>query len=110
MANKKYGITLNGTEYIAAITDNGMDSYIVNINDTDYPVTVRNIGLQNIADHILGLSENSFIYTGSEINPSIVTDGSVTEGIDYSVSYSNNVSAINLVKSLFSSKIRLASL
>lgn len=91
MADRKYGITLDGEEYETTVTNNGSGLYNVNINGKDYPVTVRTIALDNIASHIIGLSSTSFIYTGEEIKPDIITDGTVIEDIDYTVTYDNNI-------------------
>ena len=91
MANKKYSITLNGIAHEVVIAPQGSDNYAVTVDGELFNVTATTLPLENISSHILGLSENSFVYTGEEIRPTVLTDGTVTEGIDYNVIYSNNI-------------------
>ena len=91
MANKKYSITLNGVAHEVVIAPQGSDNYAVTVDGELFNVTATTLPLENISNHILGLSENSFVYTGEEIRPTVLTDGTITEGIDYNVTYSNNI-------------------
>ena len=91
MANKKYSITLNGVAHEVVIAPQGSDDYAVTVDGELFTVTAITLSLENIANHIIGLSENSFVYTGEEIRPAVLTDGTVTEGLDYNVIYSNNI-------------------
>lgn len=90
MSNKKYGITLNGAEHEVTIAPNG-SSYNVTVDGITYPVSIRSIELDNISNHVTGLSGTEFDYTGEQITPSVLTDGTVTINQDYTVTYSNNV-------------------
>ena len=91
MSNKKYSITLNGVAHEVVIAPQGSDNYAVTVDGELFNVTATTLPLENISNHILGLSENSFVYTGEEIRPAVLTDGTITEGIDYNVTYSNNI-------------------
>ena len=91
MANKKYSITLNGVAHEVVIAPQGSDNYAVTVDGELFNVTATTLPLENISNHIVGLSENSFVYTGEEIRPTILADGTITEGIDYNVIYSNNI-------------------
>ena len=91
MSNKKYSITLNGVAHEVVIAPQGSDDYAVTVDGELFNVTATTLSLENISNHILGLSENSFVYTGEEIRPTVLTDGTVTEGIDYNIVYSNNI-------------------
>ena len=91
MSNKKYSITLNGVAHEVVIAPQGSDDYDVTVDGELFNVTATTLPLENISNHIVGLSENSFVYTGEEIRPTVLTDGTVTEGIDYNVIYSNNI-------------------
>ena len=91
MSNKKYSITLNGVAHEVIIAPQGSDDYAVTVDGELFNVTATTLSLENISNHIVGLSENSFVYTGEEIRPTVLTDGTVTEGIDYNVIYSNNI-------------------
>ena len=91
MSNKKYSITLNGVAHEVVIAPQGSDDYAVTVDGELFNVTATTLSLENISNHIVGLSENSFVYTGEEIRPTVLTDGTVTEGIDYNVIYSNNI-------------------
>ena len=91
MSNKKYSITLNGVAHEVVIAPQGSDNYAVTVDGELFNVTATTLPLENISNHIVGLSENSFVYTGEEIRPTVLTDGTVTEGIDYNVIYSNNI-------------------
>ena len=91
MPNKKYGITLEGEEHEVIIAPLGSENYNVTVDGTVYPVTVRSIELDSIVPHIVGLEKNSYEWTGEEIRPTVVTDKSVTENVDYEVRYSNNI-------------------
>ena len=91
MANKKYSITLNGVAHEVVIAPQGSDDYAVTVDGELFNVTATTLPLENISNHIVGLSENSFAYTGEEIRPTVLTDGTVTEGIDYNLIYSNNI-------------------
>ncbi len=91
MADRKYGITLDEQEYEVTVTSNGSGSYTVGLDGTDYPVTVRTIALDDIGNHVTGLAQTSYEHTGSQIKPALVTDGTVTENTDYSVTYGTNV-------------------
>ena len=91
MSNKKYSITLNGVAHEVVIAPQGSDNYAVTVDGELFNVTATTLPLENISSHIVGLSENSFVYTGEEIRPTVLTDGTVTEGIDYNVIYSNNI-------------------
>ena len=85
MSNKKYSITLNGVAHEVIIAPQGSDNYAVTVDGELFNVTATTLSLENISNHIVGLSENSFVYTGEEIRPTVLTDGTVTEGIDYNV-------------------------
>ena len=91
MSNKKYSITLNGVAHEVVIAPQGSDDYAVTVDGELFNVTATTLSLENISNHIVGLSENSFVYTGEEIRPTVLTDGTVTEGIDYNLIYSNNI-------------------
>lgn len=91
MSNKKYSITLNGVAHEVVIAPQGSDDYAVTVDGELFNVTATTLSLENISNHIVGLSENSFVYTGEEIRPTVLTDGTITEGIDYNVIYSNNI-------------------
>ena len=91
MSNKKYSITLNGVAHEVVIAPQGSDNYAVTVDGELFNVTATTLPLENISNHIVGLSENSFVYTGEEIRPTVLTDGTVTEGIDYNLIYSNNI-------------------
>lgn len=91
MKNKKYSITLNGVAHEVVIAPQGSDDYAVTVDGELFNVTATTLSLEDISNHIVGLSENSFVYTGEEIRPTVLTDGTVTEGIDYNVIYSNNI-------------------
>lgn len=91
MSNKKYGITLNGVEHEVIISPNGSDNYNVTVDGDLYPVSIRTMELENISNHVLGLVETSHIYTGEEIRPELITDGTVINGTDFNVTYSNNI-------------------
>ena len=91
MSNKKYSITLNGVAHEVIIAPQGSDNYAVTVDGELFNVTATTLSLENISNHIVGLSENSFVYTGEEIRPTVLTDGTVTEGIDYNLIYSNNI-------------------
>ena len=91
MSNKKYSITLNGVAHEVVIAPQGSDNYAVTVDGELFNVTATTLSLEDISNHIVGLSENSFVYTGEEIRPTVLTDGTVTEGIDYNVIYSNNI-------------------
>ena len=91
MSNKKYSITLNGVAHEVVIAPQGSDNYAVTVDGELFNVTATTLPLENISNHIVGLTENSFVYTGEEIRPTVLTDGTVTEGIDYNVIYSNNI-------------------
>ena len=91
MSNKKYSITLNGVAHEVVIAPQGSDNYAVTVDGELFNVVATTLPLENIANHILGLRENSFEYTGEEIKPAVLTDGTVTEGVDYNVIYSNNI-------------------
>ena len=91
MSNKKYSITLNGVAHEVVIAPQGSDDYAVTVDGELFNVTATTLSLEDISNHIVGLSENSFVYTGEEIRPTVLTDGTVTEGIDYNVIYSNNI-------------------
>ena len=91
MSNKKYSITLNGVAHEVIIAPQGSDNYAVTVDGELFNVTATTLSLEDISNHIVGLSENSFVYTGEEIRPTVLTDGTVTEGIDYNVIYSNNI-------------------
>ena len=91
MANKKYSITLNGVAHEVVIAPQGSDDYAVTVDGELFNVTATTLSLEDISNHIVGLSENSFVYTGEEIRPTVLTDGTVTEGIDYNLIYSNNI-------------------
>lgn len=91
MSNKKYSITLNGVAHEVIIAPQGSDDYAVTVDGELFNVTATTLSLENISNHIVGLSENSFVYTGEEIRPTVLTDGTVTEGIDYNLIYSNNI-------------------
>ena len=91
MSNKKYSITLNGVAHEVVIAPQGSDDYAVTVDGELFNITATTLPLENISNHIIGLSENSFVYTGEEIRPTVLTDGNVTEGIDYNVIYSNNI-------------------
>lgn len=68
MSVKKYGITLEGQEYI---------------------VEVREIK-EDILRHIYGLSKTEFIQTGSQIKPEVLTDNTVVLDRDYTITYGEN--------------------
>lgn len=91
MSNKKYSITLNGVAHEVVIAPQGSDNYAVTVDGELFNVTATTLPLEDISNHIVGLSENSFVYTGEEIRPTVLTDGTVNEGIDYNVIYSNNI-------------------
>ena len=91
MSNKKYSITLNGVAHEVIIAPQGSDNYAVTVDGELFNVTATTLSLEDISNHIVGLSENSFVYTGEEIRPTVLTDGTVTEGIDYNLIYSNNI-------------------
>ena len=91
MSNKKYSITLNGVAHEVVIAPQGSDDYAVTVDGELFNITATTLSLEDISNHIVGLSENSFVYTGEEIRPTVLTDGTVTEGIDYNVIYSNNI-------------------
>ena len=91
MSNKKYSITLNGVAHEVVIAPQGSDNYAVTVDGELFNVTATTLPLENISNHIVGLSENSFVYTGEEIRPTVLTDGTITEGIDYNIIYSNNI-------------------
>ena len=91
MLNKKYSITLNGVAHEVVIATQGSDDYAVTVDGELFNVTATTLSLEDISNHIVGLSENSFVYTGEEIRPTVLTDGTITEGIDYNVIYSNNI-------------------
>ena len=91
MLNKKYSITLNGVAHEVVIAPQGSDDYAVTVDGELFNITATTLSLEDISNHIVGLSENSFVYTGEEIRPTVLTDGTVTEGIDYNVIYSNNI-------------------
>ena len=91
MANKKYSITLNGVAHEVVIAPQGSDDYAVTVDGELFNITATTLSLEDISNHIVGLSENSFVYTGGEIRPTELTDGTITEGIDYNVTYSNNI-------------------
>ena len=91
MSNKKYSITLNGVAHEVVIAPQGSDDYAVTVDGELFNVTATTLSLEDISNHIVGLSENSFVYTGEEIRPTVLTDGTVTEGTDYNVIYSNNI-------------------
>ena len=91
MKNKKYSITLNGVAHEVVIAPQGSDDYAVTVDGELFNITATTLSLEDISNHIVGLSENSFVYTGEEIRPTVLTDGTVTEGIDYNVIYSNNI-------------------
>ena len=91
MSNKKYSITLNGVAHEVVIAPQGSDDYAVTVDGELFNITATTLSLEDISNHIVGLSENSFVYTGGEIRPTELTDGTVTEGIDYNVIYSNNI-------------------
>ena len=91
MSNKKYSITLNGVAHEVVIAPQGSDNYAVTVDGELFNVTATTLPLENISNHIVGLSENSFVYTGEEIRPTVLTDGTVTEGIDCNIVYSNNI-------------------
>lgn len=91
MSNKKYSITLNGVAHEVIIAPHGSDNYAVTVDGELFNVTATTLSLEDISNHIVGLSENSFVYTGEEIRPTVLTDGTITEGIDYNVTYSNNI-------------------
>ena len=91
MSNKKYSITLNGVAHEVVIAPQGSDDYIVTVDGELFNVAATTLSLEDISNHILSLSENSFVYTGEEIRPNVLTDGTVTEGLDYNVIYSNNI-------------------
>ena len=88
----KYGVTLDGTEYPTTVEKLSDGNYNVTLNGVTYPVTIRVIeGGEDIDLHVTGLSQNSYEYTGSPIQPTVVTDGTVTLGTDFSVAYTNNI-------------------
>ena len=91
MSNKKYSITLNGVAHEVVIAPQGSDDYAVTVDGELFNVTATTLSLEDISNHIVGLSKNSFVYTGEEIRPTVLTDGTVTEGIDYNLIYSNNI-------------------
>ena len=91
MLNKKYSITLNGVAHEVVIAPQGSDDYAVTVDGELFNVTATTLSLEDISNHIVGLSKNSFVYTGEEIRPTVLTDGTVTEGIDYNLIYSNNI-------------------
>ena len=91
MSNKKYSITLNGVAHEVVIAPQGSDNYAVTVDGELFNVTATTLSLEDISNHILSLSENSFVYTGEEIRPNVLTDGTVTEGVDYNIIYSNNI-------------------
>ena len=91
MSNKKYSITLNGVAHEVIIAPRGSDNYAVTVDGELFNITATTLSLEDISNHILSLSENSFVYTGEEIRPNVLTDGTVTEGIDYNIIYSNNI-------------------
>ena len=91
MSNKKYSITLNGVAHEVVIAPQGSDNYAVTVDGELFNITATTLSLEDISNHIVGLSENSFVYTGEEIRPTVLTDGTVTEGTDYNVIYSNNI-------------------
>ena len=91
MSNKKYSITLNGVAHEVVIAPQGSDNYAVTVDGELFNVAATTLSLEDIVNHVLGLSENSFEYTGEEIRPTVLTDGTITEGIDYNVVYSNNI-------------------
>ena len=88
---KKYGITLDGEEYSVQVTETSINNYTVNLNNVNYPVTVREIDRELISNHITGIDVSEVEYTGEEIRPTVLTDGSVTEDVDYTVTYSDNI-------------------
>ena len=101
MSNKKYSITLNGVAHEVVIAPQGSDDYIVTVDGELFNVAATTLSLEDISNHILSLSENSFVYTGEEIRPNVLTDGTVTEGIDYNIIYSiliTNIIYINNVR------------
>lgn len=88
----KYGVTLDGTEYPTTVEKISDGNYNVTLNGVTYPVSIRVIeGGEDIDLHVTGLSQNSYEYTGSPIQPTVVTDGTVTLGTDFSVAYTNNI-------------------
>ena len=64
MSNKKYGITLDGKEHEVTISPLGSNNYSVSVNGEVFSVSVRDIPLESISNHILRLSQNCYEYTG----------------------------------------------
>lgn len=48
------------------------------------------IEAKNIRNHVNGLERSQYYYTGEEIKPTVLTDGTVTETTDYTITYKNN--------------------
>lgn len=91
MSNRKYGITLNSVTHEVIVAPQGSDYYNISVDGELFSVSAITLELESIESHILGLNETTFIYTGEEIRPSVITDDTVLEGLDYSLIYSNNI-------------------
>ncbi len=98
-SEKKPGVAVDGltkdVDYTVSYSNNideGTANVIVSGIGNYEGTAVKNFTIykRNIADKYMYLNNNSFEYTGSEIKPRVYVSA-CSEGIDYVLSYSNNV-------------------
>lgn len=89
------GLT-EGTDYTVVVTNNieiGTGTITVTGIDNCSGEATKTFEIKNnIANMEITLSKSSFVYTGEEITPKAIIEG-FEEGVDYTLSYSNNINA-----------------